>query len=298
MDKREIDAVKSCYSTWSQDYFERYYNSENNYPPVHVALIKNLLKGNNVSNLLDAGCGPASFLRLLDGEKINRYGFDLTPEMVTEARRVLAEQGVPAAQIWEGSVLDAEAFRSQVQYDAGVCIGVMPHIPAESDKLVLENLLRAVKPGGIVMVEARNKFFSLFTMNRYSFEFIWNELICDSGKNLNELEPAVRDDLRGAMQQQFQMSEPPLRTGEVNAPGYDEILSRTHNPLKLQKLMNEVGFRDVDIHFYHFHCVPPFLAKRLPPGYFIAESVRQEVADDWRGLFLASAFIVCGKRPL
>jgi 2-polyprenyl-3-methyl-5-hydroxy-6-metoxy-1,4-benzoquinol methylase len=298
MEKHEIDAVKSCYSTWSTDYYERYYTGDGSYPPVHVELIKKLLAQHNVSTLLDAGCGPASFLRLIDGQKIDRYGFDLTPEMVVEAKRVLAEQGLSATHIWEGSVLDINAFNSSKQYDAGVCIGVMPHISVDSDQVVLQNLLQAVKPGGLVMVEARNQFFSLFTMNRYSFDFVWNELICEKGKNLNELEPAVLDDVKGALQLQFQMSEPPVRTGAVNTPGYDEILSRTHNPLKLQKLMSQVGFTDVNLHFYHFHCVPPFLAKRLPSGFFQNESVKQEVADDWRGLFLASAFIVSGTRPL
>src|SRR5687768_6240182 len=87
-------AVKACYSTWSSRYYEDYYGAGAAYPPVHRELLKRLLREHGARSVLDAGCGPASFLRELGGQGLDLYGFDLTPEMVAEARRVLAEQGV------------------------------------------------------------------------------------------------------------------------------------------------------------------------------------------------------------
>ena len=167
--------------------------------------------------MLDAGCGPASFLRALDPDEFERFGFDLTPEMVAEAQRVLGGRG----EAWEGSVLDREAYRG-APYDAAVCVGVLPHVPPEADEVVLRNLTAAVRPGGLVVVEARNALFGLFTLNRPTYELFRDVLIRD--RSDEELEP-LRERLR--------MDLPPVRGGKADEPGYDEVLSRTHVPFEL-----------------------------------------------------------------
>ena len=42
---------------------------------------------------------------------------------------------------------------------------------------LIEPLIPAVKPGGLVVLEARNQLFALFTLNRYSHQFFLDELI-------------------------------------------------------------------------------------------------------------------------
>ena len=173
-------SVRACYRTWSTTYFDAYYTDKAGYPPVHVDLVRDELAAAGARTVLDAGCGPASLLRLLGGEDLDRYGFDLTPEMVEEARRVLAAE-VPAMRLWQGSVLDPASFRAPsggpAGFDAAICIGVLPHIPAEADDDVLRNLVGAVRPGGLVLVEARNELFGLFTLNRYSRAVFRDSLI-------------------------------------------------------------------------------------------------------------------------
>jgi hypothetical protein len=73
------------------------------------------------------------------------------------------------------------------------------------------------------------------------------------------------------------------------------VLSRTHNPLTLRPLFEAEGFCDVRVLFYHFHVVPPMLAAALG-DYFLRESVAMENAEDWRGYFMASAFLLAGRR--
>ena len=51
--------------------------------------------------MLDVGCGPASMLRLLD-RKINFFGFDLTPSMITEAKKILK---INKKKLWVGNAL-------------------------------------------------------------------------------------------------------------------------------------------------------------------------------------------------
>lgn len=297
-------AVKACYATWSESYYSDYCSGGASYPPVHYALLQKLCAEAGASTLLDAGCGPASFLRGLAGSGMELYGFDLTPEMVSEGKRVFAGLGLDSARLWEGSVLDAGAYTPPVAsasvaagFDGVVCSGVLPHIAPEADAVVLENLCRAVRPGGLVAVEARNALFALFTLNRYSMDFFRESLIRVDALE-QKLLPSQRAQLREALQElehRFKMDLPPVRTGDAANPGYDEVLSRTHNPFELAALCRRTGLHDVRVLFYHYHCLPPMLAQFLGEP-FLAESIAMEDPEDWRGHFMASAFIVTGVR--
>jgi 2-polyprenyl-3-methyl-5-hydroxy-6-metoxy-1,4-benzoquinol methylase len=284
--KKAEERVRLCYSTWAQSYHADYYAAASAYPPVHQDIVRDVLKRSGVRTLLDAGCGPASLLRSLTDLGLELYGFDLTPEMVTEARRVMR---LPEERLWVGSVTDKSAYGAR-HYDAAICIGVLPHVPQSTDKLVVENLFHAVRPGGTVLLEARNELFALFTQNRYTYELIAQRLVpagALGGEGAKALE---------AMKQHFRMDLPPVRKGKSGEPGYDEVLSRTHNPFELRALFEAAGFRDVEVLFYHYHCLPPMFERELPE-LFRRQSVAMEDPRDWRGHFMASAFIVCGKRP-
>jgi SAM-dependent methyltransferase len=199
--------------------------------------------------------------------------------MVAEARRVLGDR----AAVWQGSVLDPTAFRAPRApangYDAAVCVGVLPHVPEDADAVVLANLHDAVRPGGTVVVEARNQLFALFTLNRATYELFRDVLI--SGRAEADLAP---------LRERFRMDLPPVRGGKRDEPGYDEVLSRTHNPFELRAQMEAAGFRDVRVLFYHFHDVPPQLGPSLEASRAL------EDPDDWRGHFMASAFLLTGTR--
>lgn len=302
-DKNFIEhAIRSCYSSWSESYYQDYYKSESAYPAVHVKIVHDELKKADAHNVIDAGCGPASVLRELKGLDIERYGFDLTPEMVKEARRVLSIQGLSENRIWEGNVLDIEAYRCAVNgtYDAAICFGVLPHIPENKDKTVLNHLAASVRPGGRVLVEARNQLFALFTLNRYSRDFFCNVLINEQSlrKAGGIYAQEALDTVFAEIDQRFRLDLPPIRKGKTGEPGYDEILSRTHNPFELTALATEAGFADVEVLFYHYHCLPP-MVEPLLPELFRKQSIAIENTRDWRGYFMASAFVLsCCKAGL
>lgn len=298
------NSVRHCYSTWGSRYYADYYESNTAYPPVHTTIVRDLLQRHGATTVIDAGCGPASMLRDLELPGLRRFGFDLTPEMIAEARRVLGQQGVPASHIWEGSVLDRTAFRVPSDgpgagFDAALCFGVLPHIPASSDLTVLENLVSAIRPGGVVACEARNELFSLFTLNRYSRDFFRRQLIREDelkARTESSAEIAALEEAFTQLDQRFRMDLPPVRKGYEGEPGYDEILSRTHNPFELQAVAAQAGLVDVKVLFYHYHIIPPML-ESLVPALFRRESLAIENPEDWRGYFMASAFIVTGRKP-
>jgi 2-polyprenyl-3-methyl-5-hydroxy-6-metoxy-1,4-benzoquinol methylase len=288
-------SVQSCYATWAQTYFEQYYRAAGAYPPVHQAIVRDLLVAAGARRLIDAGCGPASMLRTLADLGIALYGFDLTAEMVAEARRVMSALGIPADHFWQASVLDAGAYAAPdgQPFDAAICIGVLPHVRPEDDATVLARLREAVRPGALVIVEARNQLFGLFTLNRYSRDFFRDELIRPetfAGEAANGLDAALSE-----LDRRFRVDLPPVRRGVEGEPGYDEVLSRTHNPLVLRDIMTGAGYRDVELLFYHYHALPPMLEHHLPEA-FRARSLGLENPRDWRGHFMASAFLLAGRR--
>lgn len=296
--KRLEQEIQRCYSSWSSNYYPDYYQSETAYPPIHAEIVRNELRQANIASLVDAGCGPASMLRDLGGLGLDLYGFDLTPEMVFEARRVMADRNVPEGQIWEGSVLERTSFRAPPEgYGAAICFGVLPHIPANQDAIVLANLTAAVQPGGLVLAEARNQLFALFTLNRYSRDFFRETLIDEESlrANANPDEAGAIDAAFEELDRCFRVDLPPLRTGISSEPGYDEVLSRTHNPFQMKEIAEASGLVDVEILFYHYHALPPIVEQFLPHTNR-RQSVEMESPRGWRGHFQASAFILKGKR--
>lgn len=299
-DRAQVEeAVRRCYSTWSDSYYRDYYLSATAYPPVHTGIVREELVKSGSLSVLDAGCGPASMLQDLNDLGLDRFGFDLTDEMVAAARRVLAAQGVAEDHVWRGSVLDRDSFRIPDDgYDAAICFGVLPHIPSGEDSTVLANLTAAVRPGGLVLAEARNQLFALFTLNRYSRDFFRNVLIDETALQA-VIAPSEEKGLNAALaelDERFRLDIPAIRKGKAGEPGYDEVLSRTHNPFEMQQAARAAGLVDVEALFYHYHCLPPMLEEHLPHT-FRKRSVAIENPRDWRGHFLASAFILKGRKP-
>jgi SAM-dependent methyltransferase len=295
-------AVKHCYSTWGDKYYKDYYGPDAPYPPVHLDLVRRLVDRVGARRILDAGCGPASMMRHLAGAGRAIYGFDLTPEMVAEARRVMAELGTAPERVWEGSVLVQNIFippgEARADFECIVCCGVLPHIPKNQDAVCLANIREALVPGGYAIVEARNELFSLFTLNRYSHQFFLERLI--PMERLREMAGDERESFEQALRQvegMFRTDLPPIRKGNQSEPGYDEVLSRVHNPLELRDQFRQAGFDDVKLLFYHFHCLPPMVGTLVPKLFREASLAMESDPEDWRGLFMASAFFVMARRP-
>ena len=147
------------------------------------------------------------------------------------------------------------------------------------------------------MVEARNQLFSLFTMNRYSRDFLIESLIdLSSLKRAATPEEADRiDEAITVIEAQFRMDLPAIRTGKDGEPGYDEVISRTHNPFEFRLAAERAGLREISILFYHYHCMPPIVEPMLA-DFYRRHSLALEDPLDWRGHFMASAFILAGYR--
>jgi hypothetical protein len=90
----------------------------------------------------------------------------------------------------------------------------------------------------------------------------------------------------------FRLDMPPVRIGSAEAPGYDTILSKFHNPLNIKPLFAAAGLKTEDIYFYHYHAIPPMFEKENPLLFREASLAMEDDPHDWRGYFMASAFVI------
>ena len=135
--------------------------------------------------------------------------------------------------------------------------------------------------------------FSLFTLNRYSSDLFETKLVPKAEMEAEiGVEPTHK--IFNAIRERFRMDLPPIRKGKEDEPGYDEILARTHNPFEIRELFAKAGFRSVQTLFYHFHALPPMFENQAPDVFRQLSLKMERNPADWRGHFMASAFLTTG----
>ena len=183
-------------------------------------------------------------------------------------------------------------------------INLMPHFVSVSSRMFRQRLIeRCCKTCAMqfvlaefVAVEARNALFALFTLNRYSRAFFRDALLDEQGlRSRSGDEAETLDAALGELDARFRLDLPAVRKGYDNEPGYDEVLSRTHVPMELERIARDVGLIETRLLFYHYHALPPMLEARVP-NLFRRESLKMENPMDWRGYVMASAFILVGRK--
>ncbi len=294
------EALIACYTDWSHRYFDEWYGDDPAGHPPAVQIVRDRLDAIAADTVLDAGCGPASMLRLLAAPGRNLHGFDLTPAMIDEAADVLDSLPGEGHRAWVGDAADAASYRppgeADTPYDAVLMVGVLTHIPADAQAAALRHAADAVRPGGLAIIGIRNALMGMFSMNRYSWDLLSENIV--PVERLREVAAACGEDVEPAfteMQSRLRMDMPPNRGGSGPARGYDDLPARTHNPLALTETLQEMGFSRVSPAYYHHHPLPPWLRNKAPRTF---DTVAREMErpGDWRGLFTASAALLIAEK--
>ena len=265
--------------------------------PANYFRLKLLLKSfkeNSIKRTIEVGVGEGTPLSTLAKEGIEVSGFDISHAMVKRAKESIAATGQNPDNIIWGDVQDRTTYQPLLAgglFDGLMAMGVMPHV--EDDDLCLRNMKDMVKPNGMVFIEFRNSLFSLFTFNRYTHEFIMDEL-------LSGVSGEVKNTVDGFLRSKLEMSLPIQRDvidDDPNTVGYDAILSKFHNPLTIIKKFEELGFIDAELLWYHFHPAMPHLSAVNESQYREDAIHLESFSNDWRGMFLCSAFVVQARKP-
>ena len=294
--KSEEGSVASHYNASAANYHKQYERSglknlDSEYPANYFRMQKliNAFLKHDLNRIIEVGVGEGTPLVNLLKSGMDVSGFDLSEEMVTKAKENVSKNGGNGDHIIWGDIQDPSTYASLLQggkFDGLLAMGVMPHV--RRDDVVLQNMRSMLKPGGRVFIEFRNSLFSLFTFNRYTHDFIVDDLLAN-------VAPELRDAVSKNISKRVEMEKPPRRTThneDTDVPGYDAILSKFHNPFEVNELFENNGFEDISMHWYHYHPAMPFMADENAE-LFRDEALKLEhETSGWRGYFLCSAFVV------
>lgn len=297
MTKKQETDVARFYDSEAADYHRMYQRSNleslERYPANYFRLqiLVRRLASLSAKRVYEIGVGEGTPLVAMAKLGMEVSGCDISEAMVNQARKNFSENGLSPELIQWGDVEDATTLAKQLaggKYDSVIAAGVLPHV--RNDRLMLETVKMCLKPGGTALIEFRNKLFSLFTFNRLTKEFILDDLLRDVSSN-------IKSSVEADLDKRCAIDLPKIRTARLGAElGYDEILSKFHNPFDLQDQFKAVGFKDVSVHWYHYHPAQPMLEQKLGSEYRQA-AMRLEHEGSWRGMFLCSAGVIEAKLP-
>jgi 2-polyprenyl-3-methyl-5-hydroxy-6-metoxy-1,4-benzoquinol methylase len=287
--------VEKHYNAAASQYHEQYererlHDLSASYPANYfrLQLLLNSFIEKKIKRVIEVGVGEGTPLTTLGKAGVDVWGFDIAEEMVEKSKETMQKNKMNPDQIFWGDIQDPTTYAHALkdgQFDGLMAMGVMPHV--ENDDMVLKNMSTLVRDGGSVFIEFRNKLMSLFSFNRNTADFIIDDLLAG-------VDDQVKDMVRKDLNSRLRMDMPPIRNKmeESDAPGYDAILSKFHNPFEVIEQFDKHGFRDIQLRWYHYHPSMPYLEESIPE-LFRKESIRLEhEPSNWRGYFLCSAFVI------
>ncbi len=275
-------------STYSDQYNEEKIWTNEEYPAnfFRLKLVRRILTDAGVTSLYEHGVGDATPLVTIAGDGIRVAGNDVSPEMVKFARANMTEHGLDPESInlldvQSYDAIDAERKRAG-SFEAVMALGVIPHV--EDDRWFVDSMDKFLEPGGRLLLQFRNSMFSMFTFNRLTKEFVMDELLPDVPESIREIVSADLD-------QRLAVDKPPKRT-RPTGDGYDEILSKFHNPFELSEIVKSFGYKELQFHWYNYHPAYPMLAGSIDPKVYRQAQMDLEGDTSWRGMFLCSAGLI------
>ncbi len=275
-------------STYADQYDETKIWTNEEYPANYfrLKLVRRILADAGVKSLYEHGVGDATPLVTIAGDGIRVAGNDVSPEMVKFARANMTKHGLDPEAI---NLLDVQSHDSidverekAGSFDAFMALGVIPHV--EDDRWFVASMDKFLEPGGRLLLQFRNSMFSMFTFNRLTKEFVMDELLPDVPESVRQIVSADLD-------QRLAVDKPPKRT-RPTGDGYDEILSKFHNPFELSEIVKSFGYKDLQFHWYNYHPAYPMLAGSIDPKVYRQAQMDLEGDTSWRGMFLCSAGLI------
>jgi SAM-dependent methyltransferase len=239
---------------------------ENEYHRHRLAVIRQLIPDNLFRPgraVFDFGCGDAvlfvPFLKA--GAAIS--GVDVANDMVRAGQDRLARAGADPSLIKRGGV-DSLASLAANSLDAVLSFNVLAYLTDDEDAEFYRQAARVLQPGGVLVVTHSNELFDLFTLNRYTVEFLAANLLTDP--TLASCVPSL-------------LTHP-------DQPASQPTYNVRENPLSYKWKLARFGFEEVAQEFINHHAAPPLVlgSKAYP------DTVNWPEAERWKLMFTCSTY--------
>jgi 2-polyprenyl-3-methyl-5-hydroxy-6-metoxy-1,4-benzoquinol methylase len=243
-------------------------------------IVKDILSSIEPKKIIDIGCGTGDPLIEVSEMNLDIVGFDYSDQMVKKARENVSAAGLSKNRIFQDD-MEKPRWIEENSFDCMLALGSVYY--ARNFASTMANLVALLKPGGHFIFSLRNKLFSMFSMNHYTTNFILQELTPE------HLPKEANAALVDFLDKKFGETNSLANIENVDTSG---VHSTMHNPLTIeQEVLRPISLTCSAIYYYHYHALPPIFEK-LMPQRFRQLSENMESDRDWRGMFMASGFVV------
>ena len=241
-----------------------------------------LLKKHKPKKIIDAGCG--SGMPLIDIKKrgYNIIGYDKAKNMGLEAKENLKKNRLSSDLVFHDDFENPKKIKNN---SVDCILGMGAFYYAKNVNKTLLNQKKKLKKNGRLIFSLRNRLFDIATLNNYTKTFL------DQIYEVKKLKRQWKNRYKNLTKNFSDRKK--FKFKNIDEKGvYNHI---PHNPLTINNEMAKLGLLVEGIYFYHFHAFPPEF-ENYDEHYFRKISWKIENPLDWRGFFLASAFIIDCKK--
>tara|TARA_B100001027_G_scaffold138651_1_gene96280 strand:- start:519 stop:1382 length:864 start_codon:yes stop_codon:yes gene_type:complete len=241
-----------------------------------------ILEKHKPKKIIDAGCG--SGMPLIDIKKrgFNIIGYDKAKNMVLEAKENLKKNSLSPNLVFHDDFENPKKIKNN---SVDCILGMGAFYYAKNVNQTLLNQKKKLKKNGRLIFSLRNRLFDVATLNNYTKIFL------DQIYEVKKLKKQWKKRYKNLTKNFSDRKK--FNFKNIDEKGvYNHI---PHNPLTINQEMAKLGLSVEGIYFYHFHAFPPEF-ENYDAHYFRKVSWNMENPLDWRGFFLASAFIIDCKK--
>lgn len=309
--------TKYFFNKVSKEWWERTYDPAGNFlkfPSNKVRMETALKEIENLrirGRILDIGCGSGHLVIELLRKRYPALGIDIAKNMIGISKDNLAASGLKADPEKVFKVIDLVQLPKSYKdskFDAVVALGVLEYL--ERDAELFQSVNKILKRGGYLLVDCRNRFFNLFSANKYTSELGkrggLSGLIAKFSENGKfspfglEKVPFIQKEVSRNI---FEFLKAELNNPKwfsAQPPAYSsypqKMVRRQHIPEDLEISSKKAGFELKYVVYWHGHLYPPYLEKNFPAFYNKISFLMGPLGYTKLGAWMCSSFIAILKK--
>jgi 2-polyprenyl-3-methyl-5-hydroxy-6-metoxy-1,4-benzoquinol methylase len=250
--------------------------------------VTDIIKARKVTeSILDVGCGTGDLVCELSKQGIKSTGVDFSQDMINIALGKIQEDLINNTNFKCCSIFDFDL--SSTIYDVICANGFIEYISKDELVKLLDIVYKALSSNGSLILGSRNRLFNIFSLN----SFTKNEL--SEGFVETFIEESIALAANKTIEEIMMLKSAPVQNSNEKhtKTGIDVGTRFQYSPLQLIKILNDCGFKVLEIFPINIHCTPPIFKETLPDTHATISNMLQIHAKEHQELIpFASSFML------
>lgn len=224
-------------------------------------------------NMLDVGCGTGDLVCEAVKRGVPAVGVDFADEMIVAARALAVTMETPTAKFETASIFDFAC--DPESFDLIAANGFIEYISYTEFDQFLAFAMRALKPGGSLVMGSRNRLYNIFSVNNYTQDEI------NEGNATPLFLEAVAVAQMKHVNDLLGFATAPLQkeTRVHGNTGIDVATRYQFTPAQLVNKLHGLGFVPREVYPLNIHAVPPAFRDQYPALAGSMSNLLQQYAD-------------------